>query len=154
SPPSAEPCRQQEKRAWYCVRTQLKHEHIAGAHLQQIPDVEVFNPQLHLMRSTRQGRRSFLESLFPNYIFVKFRLEAAWEKISYAPGVKMVLRFGDRVPEIPESVIEELRQELEVVEAKELTDAPTEGDEVEISSGAFAGMKAEVTHVLPGRQRA
>lgn len=154
SSPIAEPYPQQGEQAWYCVRTQLKHEHIAAAHLKQIAGVDVFNPQLRLLRSTRQGRRWFVESLFPNYVFARFALEAMWEKVSYAPGVKIVLRFGARVPEIPEAVIEELRRETAALDSKVLTDTPIEGDEVEIASGAFAGMKAAVTHVLPGKQRA
>ena len=154
SPPSAEPCTNSMETAWYCVRTQLKHEHIATAHLKQIPGVEVFNPQLRLLRSTRQGRRWFLESLFPNYVFSRFALEAMWEKVSYAPGVNMVLRFGGQVPAIANSVIDELRLEVAELDSKVLTDAPLEGDEVEIAGGAFAGTKAEITHVMPGKQRA
>ena len=154
SSPTAEPCALQGEPAWYCVRTHLKHEHIAAAHLKQMPAVEVFNPQLRLLRNTRQGRRWFLESLFPNYIFARLVLEGMWERISYAPGVKVVLRFGDHVPEIPETVIDDLRREVAALDSKLLTDAPMEGEEVEIASGAFAGMKGEVTHVLPGKQRA
>lgn len=154
SSPIAEPCTLQGEGAWYCVRTHLKHEHIAAAHLKQMAGVEVFNPQIRLLRSTRQGRRWFVESLFPNYIFARFTLEGMWEKVSYAPGVKVVLRFGGRAPEIPETVIAELRQEVGALDSKVLTDVPLEGDEVEIASGAFAGMRAEVVHVLPGKQRA
>src|SRR5579859_3796038 len=106
-PPIAEPCTQSREIAWHCIRTHLKHEHIAAAHLKQIPDVEVFNPQLRLLRSTRLGRRWFVESLFPNYVFARFVLETVWEKIAYTPGINAVLRFGGRVPEVPEVVIEE-----------------------------------------------
>jgi transcriptional antiterminator RfaH len=154
SSPIAELCAEPEERAWFCIRTHLKHEHIAAAHLKQIAGVEVFNPQLNLLRSTRLGRRWFNESLFPNYVFARFVLEAQWEKIAYTPGVKTMLRFGGRAPEIPEAVIEDLRRDVAGLNTKVLTDAPAEGEEVEIAGGAFAGMKASVTHVLPGKQRA
>lgn len=153
-PPSAELYRQSGRRGWFCVRTHLKHEHIAAAHLRQIPGMEVFNPQLRLMRSTRQGCRWRTESLFPSYVFGCFSLEALLEKVNYTPGVKFVLRFGDRVPEIPDAAIEDLRQGLAGMQEQVLTDMPDEGDEVEIATGAFAGMKASVTRVLPGKQRA
>jgi transcriptional antiterminator RfaH len=152
--PIAELCAPHEEWAWFCIRTHLKHEHIAAAHLRQIPGVEVFNPQLRLQRSTRQGRRWFIESLFPNYVFARFALETMWEKITFTPGVNVVLRFGDRAPKIPETVIEDLRRGMAELSPKVLTDAPAEGEEVEITSGAFAGMKASVTRVLPGKQRA
>jgi len=154
SSPIAEHCAEPGVRAWFCIRTHLKHEHIAAAHLKQIAGVEVFNPQLNLLRSTRLGRRWFNESLFPNYVFARFVLEAQWEKIAYTPGVKAMLRFGGRAPEIPEAVIEDLRRDVAGLSSKVLTDAPAEGEEVEIAGGAFAGMKASVTHVLPGNQRA
>lgn len=152
SSPNAELCPQAG--AWFCIRTQLKHEHVAAAHLQQVPGVEVFNPQLRLLRSTRQGRRWCVESLFPNYIFGRFILEAMCERVSYMPGVKALVQFGDLTPEIPEAVIEDLRRELTGLSSKVLTDAPAEGEQVEIAVGAFAGMTASVTRVLPGGKRA
>jgi transcriptional antiterminator RfaH len=157
SSPSAEPLSQTgepTRSSWYCIRTHLKHEHIASAHLRQIPGVGVFNPQLRVMRSTRQGPRWSTESLFPNYVFANFVLESGLEMISYTPAVKSVLRFGDRVPEIPDRVIEELRGSLAGLDSRMLTDAPMEAEEVEIAHGVFAGMKASVTRVLPGKQRA
>jgi len=139
--------------AWYCIRTHLKHEHIAAAHLQRICDVEAFNPQLRILRSTRRGRRWSTESLFPNYVFARFHLEAMLEKVRYTPAVKFVVRFGDQVPAIPDLVIEDLRQELEAMNSEVLTDTPLAGEEVEIAAGAFVGTKALVASVLPGKER-
>ncbi|HEX4644496.1 MAG TPA: transcription termination/antitermination NusG family protein [Verrucomicrobiae bacterium] len=156
SAPMAEPRFDDDdrERAWYCVRTHLKHEHIAEAHLKQMVGAEVFNPRLRLLHHTRQGPRWFVESLFPNYVFARFVLETQLEKVIYTPAVKTVLRFGNRVAEIPEAVIEDLRRGLAVLDSEVLTDAPVEGDEVEIAGGAFAGMTASITRVLPGKQRA
>ena len=131
----------------------MKHEHIAAAHLRQIPGVEVFNPQLRLLRSTQRGRRWSTESLFPNYLFARCVLESTLEKVTYTPAVKVVLRFGDRVPVIPDAVIEDLRQGVAELSSNVLTDVPVEGEEVEIAIGAFVGMKGMVTCVLPGKQR-
>jgi len=154
SSPSAEPCGEQSDAAWFCIRTHLKHEHIAGAHLRKIPGVEAFNPHLRIVRSTRRGPRQSTESLFPNYVFARFALESMLEKIRYTPAVKVVLQFGDRVPAIPDSVIEDLRQGVDELSSTVLTEAPVEGEEVEIAMGAFIGTKALVMHVLPGKQRA
>ena len=76
------------------------------------------------------------------------------EKVRYTPAVKLVLQFGDRVPEIPEPVIEELRQGVAELSSSVLTEAPEEGEEVEIAVGAFVGTKAMIMNVLPGKQRA
>jgi len=149
----AELCSDCDEQAWFCIRTHMKREHIAAAHLQQLPGVDVYNPQLRLLRSTRRGRRWSTESLFPNYLFARFVLESMLEKISCTPAVKFVLRFGGQLPEIPNAVIEEMQERLTEISPQLLTDAPAEGEEVEIAAGAFAGMTALVTHVLPARQR-
>src|SRR5207247_10770359 len=115
--------------------------------------VEVFNPQLRLLRSTRRGRRWSTESLFPNYLFARCVLESTLEKVTYTPAVKVVLRFGDRVPVIPDAVIEDLRQGVAELSSNVLTDVPVEGEEVEIAIGSVVGMKGMVTCVLRGKQR-
>jgi transcriptional antiterminator RfaH len=150
---SAELWAERGETAWYCLRTHMKREHIAAAHLRQLPGVEVFNPQLRLMRCTRRGRFCNTESLFPNYLFARFELESMLEKVGCTPAVKFVLRFGGQLPEIPDAVIEDLQQQLAEVNSEVLTDAPVEGEEVEIASGAFCGTKAVVTRVLPAKQR-
>src|SRR5438045_453518 len=88
----------ESREAWYCMSSQRKREHFAAAHLRQIPGVEVFNPQLKLVRATRRGRVWSTESLFPNYLFARFNLEKLLEKVRYTPSVKSVLQFGNRVP--------------------------------------------------------
>jgi transcriptional antiterminator RfaH len=153
-PPSAEHYTQQSQWGWFCIRTHLKHEHIAATHLRQIPGVDVFNPQLRLLRFTRQGCRRSTESLFPNYVFARFVLAFLLEKVTFTPGVKFILRFGVRVPEVPDAAIEDIRRGLDELGSQVLTDGPGEGDEVEIVKGAFAGMKASVTRILPAKQRA
>jgi transcriptional antiterminator RfaH len=155
SSPLAELLSRRDEAAWFCIRTHLKREHIAAAHLRKIPGVlEVFNPQVRLLRSTRRGRRWSTEALFPNYMFARFVLESLFEQVSYTPSVKFVLRFGDRVSEVPGAVIENLRQDLEALGSQVLTDAPVAGDEVQIAGDAFVGTQGTVAHVLPGKQRA
>ena len=153
SSPSAELSAGQSQQAWFCIRTHLKHEHIAAAHLRRISGLEVFHAELRLLRSTRRGRWWSTESLFPNYIFARFVLESQLEKVSHTPGVKFVLRFGSRPPEVPAEVIENLRRELTELKTKPFADAPVEGEEIEIHEGPFTGTTAVVAQVLPGKER-
>ena len=139
--------------AWFCIRTHPKHEHIAAAQLRQIPEVEVFNPQLRLERLTRRGRLRCTESLFVNYLFARFDQESKLERVRYTPSVKAVLQFGERLATIPDEVIEDLQRTLAENANTIFTDAPSAGDEVEISAGPFQGEKGMVTRVLPARQR-
>src|ERR1044071_4391039 len=138
---------------WFCVRTHAKHEHIAAAHMLQIRGVEVFNPQLKIERLTRRGRVRSTESLFTNYVFARFILEASFEKVRYSPSVKTVVHFGERLAAIPDRVIDELRHTLAANDGTIFMEAPSQGDEAEISLGPFRGELGVVTRVLPARQR-
>ena len=138
--------------AWFCVRTHVKHEHLAAQHLRQFEHVEVFNPRIRFSRPTRQGAISVVEALFPSYIFARFDWHQDLAKVNYAPAVAGVVHFGARWPSIPDHVIAELRatigpQEIHVVKAL----AP--GDAVQIAGGILHGLKAVVTYIMPGRQR-
>src|SRR2546421_5722820 len=129
---------------WFCVRTHAKHEHIAAAQLCQIRGIEVFNPQLRVERLTRRGRVRSTESLFTNYVFARFVLETMFERVRYTPSVKTVVHFGERPASIPDAVIEDLRRTLAENDGTIFTEAPSEGDEAEISIGPFRGEQGVV----------
>src|SRR5512137_7046 len=95
--------------AWFCLRTQPKHEHIAAAHLQQDSDIAVYLPRIRFKRATRRGPVWFTEALFPNYLFARFDLAACLRRVCHARGIRGVVHFGDRWPIVPETVIDELR---------------------------------------------
>src|SRR3954471_4109886 len=96
-------------RAWVCVRSHPKREHIAAAHLQRIEGVEVFSPRLRIKKATRRGPVTFVESLFPNYLFAKFDPSTELQSVRHSPSVSTVVHFGDRLPQIPTEIIEELQ---------------------------------------------
>ena len=139
--------------AWFCLRSQPRHEHIAAAHLRQIENVEVVNPRIRFARATRQGPVWVTESLFPNYLFARFDWQTLLNRIHFAPGIRGIVHFGSRWPTIPGAVIDELRQTLGEDEVHVIPDAMQPGDEVEIAGGAFHGLRAVVTKVMPGRER-
>lgn len=142
-----------ETAAWYCIRTQPKHEHIAAARLRQLPGVETFLPRLRYRQATRRGPVWFTESLFPCYVFAQFALGTLLHEVRYAFGVIDVVHFGGRWPVVANHVINDLRQGLGENEVHELFHEPQPGDEVQISLGPFQGLKALVQRYLPARQR-
>jgi transcriptional antiterminator RfaH len=139
--------------AWFCLRSHPKHEHIAASHLRQIEGVEVYNPRIRFPRTSRQGPIYVTEALFPNYLFAKFEWKNFLTRVHYAPGVAGVVHFGTRWPTIPDEAIEELRESLGQDDVHIVPRELREGDQVQISGGAFHGLQAVVTKVLPGRQR-
>ena len=138
--------------AWFCLRSQLKHEHIAAAHLAKFEDVTVFNPRIRFARSTRQGPVWVTESLFPNYLFARFNWKTGLSKVRYAAGVSNVVHFGLQWPTIPDEVIAQLRLTLGKDEIHEILPVGV-GDTVDISGGVMHGLQGVITQVLPARER-
>jgi transcriptional antiterminator RfaH len=138
--------------AWFCLRSQPRHEHIAARHLSQMEDVEVFNPRIQYARPTRHGAIWMTESLFPNYLFARFNWETGLNKVHYAPGISGIVHFGNKWPTIPDAAIEELKISLGRKEIHIISEVAP-GDTVEIAGGTFHSLKALVTQVVPGKDR-
>jgi transcriptional antiterminator RfaH len=138
---------------WFCLRSQPRHEHIAARQLAQMPDVEVFNPRIRFARPTRHGPVWVTESLFPNYLFARFDWRTALNKVHYAPGVSGIVHFGSRWPIVPASLIEEIRKLVGEAGIHEISKAFAPGDRIRFAGGAFHGLEAVITQVMPGQQR-
>jgi transcriptional antiterminator RfaH len=139
--------------AWFCVRSQPKHEHIAAANLRQQPNTEVFNPRIRFKRSTRRGPVWVTESLFPNYLFARFDWQETLRLVHHTSGVACVVHFGTRWPTIPEAVMEELRGSLGEEELRVLGETLDAGDEVQIAGGVFHGLQGVVMRIMPAKAR-
>lgn len=139
--------------AWYCLQAKYKHEHIAAAHLRQVKGVTVFCPRVRFKRQTRTGVSWVTEALFPGYLFAQFELTRMHLLVSYTQGVRGIVRFANRYPTIEEVIIDQLRQHVGEKEIRLINYEPSQGDNVKIGEGAFAGLEAVVTQILPARAR-
>jgi len=139
--------------AWFCVRSQPKHEHIAAGHLSRMEGVEVFNPRIRFPRPTRQGICWITEAMFPNYLFARFDWTTQLNMVHYAPGVSGVVHFGTRWPTVPEEVIQGIRALLGENEIHVMPSDLAPGDTVQIAGGMFHGLQAVITQLMPGRKR-
>ena len=141
-----------EEKAWFCARTKPKHEHIAAANLNRQLGLEVFNPRLRVERATRRGLVRLTEPLFPCYVFVQCG-SSAWNDVRFVTGVSSLVHFGNRIPAVPDAVIDELKECFESEEPLDVEDRLFPGAEVSIADGAFRGVQAIVLRTLPARQR-
>jgi len=139
--------------AWYCLRSQPKHEHIAAAHLSRDLAVEVFLPRIRFKRATRRGAVWVTEALFPNYLFARFDLADSLRKVCHGRGVRGVVHFGTRWPTVPDPVVESLRTALGGDNLHLIPDEFAPGDSVRITGGVFHGLEAVVTRAMPGKER-
>jgi transcriptional antiterminator RfaH len=142
-----------EEPAWYCLRAKSKREHLAAAHLRSLAGVTVFCPRIRFKRQTRQGPVWVTEAMFPSYLFARFELSTMLRQVEYTQDVRGIVRFADEYPTIEDEVLAQLREHVGVQEVKELAYAASEGDNVTIAAGAFAGLEAVVTQVLPAKER-
>ncbi|HKQ39516.1 MAG TPA: transcription termination/antitermination NusG family protein [Verrucomicrobiae bacterium] len=139
--------------AWFCLRSQPRHEHIAARQLAMMSDVEPFNPRIRFARPTRHGPVWITESLFPNYLFARFDWREALNKVHYAPGVSGIVHFGARWPIVPATFIDDIRKLVGEAGVHEISKDLATGDKVRIAGGSLHGLEAVVTQVMPGQQR-
>ena len=139
--------------AWYCLRSQSKHEHIAAAHVRMLEGVTVFCPRIRFKRPTRQGLVWVTEAMFPGYLFAHFDLGEKHRQVRYAHCVIGIVQFGNHYPIIEERALAFLRDETGMAEVKELTYELVQGDQVKIVGGIFAGLEAVVTQILSAKER-
>ena len=137
---------------WFCVQAQPKHEHIAAAHLRQA-GLEVFLPRIRFKKSSARGPVWVTEVLFPNYVFARFDWHESLRLVHHAAGVSRVVSFGGQAPRVPPEAIAELRETFGAQELHVIPDEVQAGDAVQISGGAFHGLRAVVQQVMPARKR-
>jgi transcriptional antiterminator RfaH len=139
--------------AWYCARTKPKHEHIAAANLRQNLELEVFHPRLRIERATQRGVMHIVEPLFPCYIFVRCVLDENFSDIRHTSGISSLVHFGQKIPAVPDSIIEELQECFEADDPMTVEDRIAPADEVIFVDGAFTGMRAFVLRIMPAKRR-
>ena len=139
--------------AWFCLRCQAKHEHIAAAHLRTEGGIGVYLPRIRFKRATRRGPVWFTEALFPSYLFAQFDLTEDLRKVCCARGVRGVVHFGGHWPIIPDVVIEEMQVAVGPDQVHVISQSIYPGENVEIADGAFQGLQAVVTRVMPSKER-
>jgi transcriptional antiterminator RfaH len=138
---------------WFCVKTKPKLERAARLSIEHDVGVEVFCPLLRFERARRSGRVRVTEAMFPGYVFARFAYAARHRHIAACRGVSHILKFGGLPAVVPDPVIEELRQAVVETDTIEIPTAIVPGEEVQILKGAFAGVKALVSQVLPAQTR-
>jgi transcriptional antiterminator RfaH len=147
--------------AWYCARTQTKREHIAAEHLRGLEGVEVFCPRLRYRKATRRGKIWWVEPLFPGYLLVRFSLARMERAVTFSQGIRGLVKFGRDIPAIPDNLVESLMEEVNLRSQGEgnshevfnVSPVLEIGDEVEIASGPFQGMRGPVVDVLSATER-
>jgi len=139
--------------AWFCLRSQPKHEHIAAAHLRQLKEIDVFVPRIRFKRVKHRSVAWVTEALFPGYLFARFDWNSSLRQIYYSPGIRDVVHFGTHWPVIPDEAIDGLRVSLGEEEVHIIPDEVSPGDRVKIVGGSLHGLQAVVASIMPSAKR-
>jgi transcriptional antiterminator RfaH len=150
---SASELLKQTEAHWFCIKAQPKHEHVAASSLRRSMGLECLSPRIRFRKNTRRGPVWFVEAMFPGYLFARFVFAEAHRQVQASHGVSTIVRFGERVASIPESTIASLRELSGEEETVVFNPEPRVGDAVQIAEGAFVGLEAVVTQVLPAKER-
>lgn len=142
---------------WYCVRCHPGEDLTADIEI-RLAGFELFAPTLWKPAtaarrdgaSIRPARPDRIESLFPTYMFVRFkRFSDDWRRIYALTGVDYILGFGPNAPSaMPDRVIEAVRNLCapngciyppEPAPVDRTTPIPC-GTKVQLASGAMIGL--------------
>ena len=138
---------------WYCLRARLKREHFAARQLAERTGLEVFSPRLALRRPQRSGAvATVVETLFPGYVFARFRLPVDSRLVSSTPDITGIVHFGSHTPPVPDDLIALLRQHATTEHF--CTPVLAAGDWVEVLAGSLLGAEGRIVAFESGRQRA
>jgi transcription antitermination factor NusG len=109
--------------------------------------VETFLPVIERERQWRDRRKLVEFPLFPSYVFGRFELEES-ARVLAVPGVAGLVRHNGRPAAIPDAELENVRRFAELLRGGGTEPEPcayfAEGEEVEVVSGPFAGLRGVV----------
>ena len=139
-------------KAWYLVYSKPQQERVALENLER----QGYPSYLPLIRNRkrRSGRYvSLIEPMFPRYLFVHLSDETDnWSPIRSTIGVANLVRFGMRAAQVPDFLIETMRErEVDGVQALACPELKP-GDHVRIVDGVLAGYEA-IFQAKTGKER-
>jgi transcriptional antiterminator RfaH len=127
------------QRDWYVVYSKPHKEEQAQFHL-RMKGLDVFFPRLDLVRVAEKRKR--IIPLFPNYLFVRIHLPTEFHYVTWSPGVKRIVSFGERPIPLDERVVDFLKQQTNPAGVIQACSQLRPGQEVEIRGGPFDGLIA------------
>lgn len=138
---------------WFCVRAKPKTERMTSRLLRTEAGIEVFCPFVRFERARRSGRLWVTEAMFPGYLFARFCYVSQYRLVRATHGVAKIVGFGGEPSVVPDSIVQDLRASVKDEETVVIESGVEIGEEVNVVSGPFQGVRAVVTKVMPARER-
>lgn len=139
---------------WYLIHTKPRQENIALENLQQ-QGYSCYLPLLNVEKIRRGKLAVILEALFPRYLFIQLDTalsSQSWTPIRSTKGVNRLVAFGGHPAKVDEALVFLLMQSEEN-QPERLQKMFAEGDKVQLTQGAFAGLEG-IYQMADGERRA
>jgi len=138
---------------WYALHVKAHKEQGVHDYLvaQGIAD---YYPYLRVKPVNPRSRKR--RPFFPGYVFVRLNVgELGSNALRWTEGTYGLVTFGDEPAPVPDGLIEEVRRQVESVNAAgvEIRPKMAPGDRVRIVDGAFEGYEAIFDANLAGKDR-
>ncbi|MBT8097920.1 MAG: transcription/translation regulatory transformer protein RfaH [Gammaproteobacteria bacterium] len=138
-------------RSWYLIYSKSRQEKTAFCNLSR-QGFTVYFPQIR--RTSASRKEGAIEPMFPRYLFIQLDDDGEnWSTLRSTIGVSAIVRFGEYLARVPDSLIAALRgleNEQGIRELYEPAFQP--GDHVRIADGALKGYEA-VFEARAGNER-
>lgn len=129
---------------WFVAYCKSKEELRAQQNLHN-QGIHSFFPKIRKNKIVRGKKTVIEEALFPSYLFILTDKEnSAFPKIRSTRGVNDLVKFGNKIISVPDTLIENLEKlcySLNDLSADNKIDLK-KGDKVEILNGSFQGLTA------------
>lgn len=137
---------------WLLVRTKPKQEAMAAQFL-TLRGLQPYCPRVIEPPSHPRAPKGPVP-LFPSYVFCRADLPDDFSAITFCPGVRRLVRFGDRFAMLSDVDVDFLKQrEGERGYLVIPRVPPAAGDFVRLTLGPFSGFEAIVESYLPSHER-
>jgi transcriptional antiterminator RfaH len=140
---------------WYAVQSRPRQEALAELNLDR-QGYQTYLPKILLRKRRRDKWTRVVEPLFPRYLFIQVdSKQQSLAPVRSTLGVAGLVRFGQLLRPVPNSVIDYIRQAENPETHQQHADAwPHQpGDTVQVLDGPFAGLSG-IFQAPTGEERA
>jgi transcriptional antiterminator RfaH len=139
---------------WYLVYCKVRQEDTAAKGLEEQGYI-VYLPKMRIRKRRSSGVAMVEEPLFPRYLFVSLTdKDQSISPVQYTRGVQNLVKFGTQLMQVPGAVVATIREREDPETGFHRLEMPglKVGDQVQIKSGAFAGLEG-IFKARSGKER-
>lgn len=126
---------------WYCIYTKSGEADRICTRLQEIRDIETFNPKIKSRKIVAGKIKEVVEALFPCYFFSRFNPGKHSRTIKYTRGVRRIVGDASNTPyRVDENVIHAIKVRCKDGFVEIQPRRFESGDSVVVQAGAFMGL--------------